>query len=285
MVEQRRCSFLSIGSGAGALEARRPWWCVRTSRATASGRRVNPLKGRGAVALLLSDRPELLAIEAGTAGIAAVDVHDFWRPLYSKDAMVDGHYSVQCYLDAVSGAYQHHKELVNAPPGLYSDHFAALAYHVPYGKMAKKAHRQLRSLDGDVDPDASFERLVAAGLMMPAEIGNIYTGSLYLALASLLENTKAPLAGRPIGLFSYGSGSCAEFYTGVVGPKAQQWVRDLGLPARLAARRSLSIAEYEEIMRAREDLDRRPVGGAPGRDFSFLGVDGHRRTYRGPAQA
>ena len=244
-----------------------------------------PTQGAGAVALLLSDQPELLAIEAGTAGIAAVDVHDFWRPLYSKDAMVDGHYSVQCYLDALSGAYRHHRELVDAAPGLYSDHFAALAYHVPYGKMARKAHRQLRSLDGDGDPDASFERLVAPSLVLPAEIGNIYTGSLYLALASTLECSTEPLAGRPIGLFSYGSGSCAEFYTGVVGANAQQRVRDLDLPARLAARRALTLAEYEGIMLAREDLDRRPVGIGGGQDFSFLGVEGHRRTYGGGARA
>ena len=31
-------------------------------------------------------------------------MNDFWRPLYSKDAIVDGQYSVTCYLDALEGA-------------------------------------------------------------------------------------------------------------------------------------------------------------------------------------
>lgn len=243
-----------------------------------------PTQGAGAVALLLSDAPRLLSIDPGTSGLAAIDVHDFWRPLYSKDAFVDGHYSVQCYLDALSGAYTHHRELVGAPAAGYSDRFAALAYHVPYGKMAKKAHRQLRSLDGDVDPDASFEGLVAPGLVLPAEIGNIYTGSLYLALASLLEATPRPLANQEIGLFSYGSGSCAEFYTGRVGPEAQTWVRALELPRRLEARRALALHEYEAVMRAREDLDQRPLAQGALEDYAFLGVEGHRRTYtRSPA--
>ncbi len=64
-----------------------------------------PTQGAGAVALLVSDKPRLLALEAGS-GVYANDVMDFWRPLYSKDALVDGHYSVQCYLDALEGAYK-----------------------------------------------------------------------------------------------------------------------------------------------------------------------------------
>jgi hydroxymethylglutaryl-CoA synthase len=240
-----------------------------------------PTQGAGAVALLLSSTPRLLSIDAASSGLASLDVHDFWRPLYSKDAFVDGQYSVQCYLDALSGAYQHHRERVGAT-GRHSDRFAAIAYHVPYGKMARKAHRQLRQLDADPTPDASFDAQVAPGLILPSEIGNIYTGSLYLALASLLEY--APdLGGRSIGLFSYGSGNCAEFFTGTVGPEAQAWVRALALPARLAARRVLTLPEYEAVMDARESLDTRTasdVAGGPGPEFAFLGVRGDRRTYR-----
>lgn len=237
-----------------------------------------PTQGAGAVALLLSSSPRLLTIDAGSSGLAAHDVHDFWRPLYSKDAFVDGHYSVKCYLDALSGAYQHHKERVGAA-GLYSDRFGALAYHVPYGKMAKKAHRQLRQLDGDPTPDLSFDEKVASGLILPAEIGNIYTGSLYLSLASLLQHGPE-LGGRSIGLFSYGSGNCAEFFTGTVGPEAQAWVRALDLPTRLATRRVLTIPEYEAVMGEREALDTRAVGAAASGPFAFLGVSGDRRTYQ-----
>jgi hydroxymethylglutaryl-CoA synthase len=241
-----------------------------------------PTQGAGAVALLVSDAPRLVELHAGVSGLAAADVHDFWRPLYSKDALVDGHYSVQCYLDALSGAYQDHRALVGAQAG-YADGFAAIAYHVPYGKMARKAHRQLRQLDGDATPDASFDAQVAPGLVLPAEIGNIYTGSLYLSLASLLEHGPE-LGGRRIGLFSYGSGNCAEFFTGTVGPEAQAWVRSLELPARLAARRALSMAEYEAIMVEREGLDTRPYAGdvrpAGQAPFAYLGTQDERRRYR-----
>ena len=238
-----------------------------------------PTQGAGAVALLVSDQPKLLSLEPDRTGICSNDVHDFWRPLYSKDAFVDGPYSVQCYLDALTGAYEHFRE---KNPGVTTDSFAALAYHVPYGKMARKAHRQLRAIDGDPTPDATFDALVGHSLTLPAQVGNIYTGSLYLALASLLATSPRSLDGQKIGLFSYGSGSCAEFFAGTVTPGAQDRVKKLGLQAMLDARRLLSIEEYEGVMRERESLDSRPAVRTNADGFRYLGVDGHKRTYVAP---
>ncbi|MCA3015426.1 MAG: hydroxymethylglutaryl-CoA synthase [Myxococcaceae bacterium] len=238
-----------------------------------------PTQGAGAVALVVSENPRLLELDPSRTGQYASDVHDFWRPLYSKDAFVDGHYSVQCYLDAIAGAYRHFKEL---EPGVTANDFAALAYHVPYGKMAKKAHRQLRELEQDPAPDASFEAQVAASLVLPAQVGNIYTGSLYLALTSLLATSARVLDGQRVGLFSYGSGSCAEFFAGTVVPGAQARVQALGLGALLDARRALSIDEYEAVMRAREAADVKPVEANAADGFRFLGVESHKRTYVGP---
>lgn len=241
-----------------------------------------PTQGAGAVALLVSENPRILNVEPHS-GLHATDVHDFWRPLYSKDALVDGHYSVQCYLDALTGAYRHYKELCGEPgaPG-FSDRFAALAYHVPYGKMARKAHRQLRTLDGDAQPDASFERLVAPSLRFSEEIGNIYTGSMYLALTSLLAHAEASLEGQRVGLFSYGSGCCAEFFAGRVVPGALARVNALQVAQRLEQREALDVPAYESIMRAREGLDERPVQSVAPDAFRFRGVEAHRRTYVAP---
>ncbi len=239
-----------------------------------------PTQGAGAVALLVSEAPRLLTLEPELSGQHSVDVHDFWRPLYSKDAFVDGHYSVQCYLDAVTGAYSHFRE---KSPGVKADDFAAIAYHVPYGKMAKKAHRALRALEGDPNPDASFEAQVGSSLTLPSQVGNVYTGSLYLALASTLATSPKALDGQKVGLFSYGSGSCAEFFVGTVTPGAQARVTALDLPALLARRQVLTIEAYEALMNAREDIDTRPFTPGTADDFRFLGVEGNRRRYVGPA--
>ncbi|RYZ44842.1 MAG: hydroxymethylglutaryl-CoA synthase, partial [Myxococcaceae bacterium] len=82
-----------------------------------------------------------------------------------------------------------------------------------------------------------------------------------------------------VGLFSYGSGSCAEFFSGVVQDGAQARVKALGLEARLARRRALSIPEYEDVMRAREHLDERPAADAAGSGFRYQGTRDHKRIY------
>jgi hydroxymethylglutaryl-CoA synthase len=58
-------------------------------------------------------------------------VHDFWRPLYSKDAFVDGHYSVQCYLDALERRYRHYQERTPGSAAGFSDRFDAIATTCP----------------------------------------------------------------------------------------------------------------------------------------------------------
>ena len=64
-----------------------------------------PTQGAGAVAMIVRERPRLIELDVGRSGTYARDVYDFWRPLDRKDALVDGHFSVQCYLDALAGAY------------------------------------------------------------------------------------------------------------------------------------------------------------------------------------
>ena len=244
-----------------------------------------PTQGAGAVAMVVSASPRILAIDAAPSGTYARDVFDFWRPLYAKDAVVDGHYSVECYLDALKGAYGEYRGAARAlgddGEGFFSDRFASLVYHVPYGKMARKAHRAVRELDGDASPDASFAARVASSLVLPSRVGNIYTGSMYLALASVLSAPEADLTGKRVGLFSYGSGCCAEFYSGVVQPEAHARVRALQIGTMLDARRRLSVSEYEAVMNAREHIDEQPATD-PREDASgvrFLGVREHRRVY------
>jgi 3-hydroxy-3-methylglutaryl CoA synthase len=58
-------------------------------------------------------------------------------------------------------------------------------------------------------------------------------------------------AGDRIGIFSYGSGSCAEFWSAFVCPEASEVVHAAALPQLLDARRTLSVGEYEEIEQAR----------------------------------
>jgi hydroxymethylglutaryl-CoA synthase len=246
-----------------------------------------PTQGAGAVALLVTERPRLVAIDPRVTGSYARDVSDFWRPLDRKDAIVDGQHSVQCYLDALAGAYAEHRQIAAARGQGESD-VVRRCYHVPYGKMARKAHRHLAALRGldEAEADASYAREVASSLRFPSVVGNVYTGSLYLALASMLDADAATIEGQSVGLFSYGSGCCAESFSGRVVEGAGAFAAELALGAPLEGRTRLSIPEYEAIRRADATAERALRGAAseerPGgrtSEVAFLGIESERRLY------
>jgi hydroxymethylglutaryl-CoA synthase len=253
-----------------------------------------PTQGGGAVAMLVSDRPKLLELDRGTSGVHSADVHDFWRPLGRRDAVVDGHYSIGCYLDALGGAYRMWRTramkrgFVKAADLLPSEQLARIVYHVPFCKMARKAHMHLRAVDQDdslseLGPEeellavASFERQVAPSLELASRIGNTYTASLYLGLASLLHLEADALGGKRIGLFSYGSGCSSEFFSGVVGARAADAIARAELDEIFSRRLRIGLPEYEGIMSLRHDeplAEPPPAGG-----FRFTGFEADRRRY------
>jgi hydroxymethylglutaryl-CoA synthase len=146
--------------------------------------------------------------------------------------------------------------------------------------MAAKAHRRLLEVDRgtvtDEAYDASYRELVAPGLRGVAQIGNTYTASLYVCLASVLEDEGRTLAGRRIGLFSYGSGSCAEFFTGLV-PAGAAGLGPTGVRDAIARRTLIDVPTYERMLHDGERGGCPPPGFTG--DFVFAGVRDDRRLY------
>ncbi|RKG92962.1 hydroxymethylglutaryl-CoA synthase family protein [Corallococcus terminator] len=260
-----------------------------------------PTQGGGAVALLVSETPDLLAMDVGLNGVCTSDVYDFWRPVGRREALVDGHYSITCYLDAMAGAYRGWRQrameqgLVRWDSKLPSEQLSRILYHVPFCKMARKAHAQVRLCDledatdpGPATPEArdeaaksqaSYDAQVAKSLGLNARVGNVYTASLYLALAGQLHAEGAALANQRIGLLSYGSGCCAEFYSGVVGEKAAERMARADLDSVLAKRERVSVEEYERLMNLPYDAPE-AIAPEPG-TFRLAEIVEHRRKYAG----
>lgn len=243
-----------------------------------------PTQGAGAAAMLVSADPALIEIEP-VAGIFTDDVDDFWRPNDLSTAVVDGALSVSAYLDALTGSWDDLQ--ARGGPGI--DEIDRLLYHQPFTKMAKKAQLRLArhtgaklstDMGGTVSGDSSARD---TGLLTSSRynrrLGNTYTASVYSALAALLDHD-ADLAGRRVGLFSYGSGSVSEFLTGLVRPGYTTSTRAESVDVELTARSSLSIADYREL-HAREypsgvDVTTERVTRAP---FRFAGISSRARRY------
>ena len=280
--------------GTAALMAAADW--VRANRAQprralvvaadiaryAPGSPGESTQGAGAVAMLIGSEPRALFLSEDS-GVHAANVYDCWRPFDRREALVDGTYSLDCYLASLSGAFGRYRTLERpalAPGEGLVDRLARVLYHTPFPEMAAKAHRRLLEVDGgsvtDEVYEASYRELVAPGLRGVSQIGNAHTASLYVCLASLLEDEGRTLAGRRIGLFSYGSGSCAEFFTGLV-PAGAAAIGSTGVRDAIARRTLVDVPTYERLLHEGER------GGRPPDDFTgdvvFAGIRDDRRLY------
>ncbi|MDN6352551.1 MAG: hydroxymethylglutaryl-CoA synthase [Corynebacterium sp.] len=241
-----------------------------------------PTQGAGAVGMLVSADPELLEIEPAN-GISTTDVDDFWRPNDSTTAVVDGHLSVGAYLDAVSDAWAD----LQSQGGPAIGDIDRVIYHQPYTKMAKKAQARLREVSGDDistalnpgDEADGRDTGLETGSRYNRRLGNSYTASLYSCLASLIDH-EDDLAGKRIGLFSYGSGCVSEFLTGVVQPGYLQRRNPERAATLLDTRVPVSIEEYRALHSAphgtSSDQATAEVTTGP---FRFAGVADQARRY------
>lgn len=201
-----------------------------------------PTQGAGAVAMVLSQNPRVLSLDNDSASMTK-DISDFWRPLYSDYAFVDGKFSNEAYLSFLKEVWNNYKEQTNRE---LSD-FEAMCFHLPYTKMGKKA---ILALTEDAD-ESETKRLMNSyhdSIYYNKQVGNVYTGSLYLSLLSLLEQGPELEEGARIGLFSYGSGAVGEFFSGVVKPGYKEYLNKEAHESVLDDRRELSIDEYETIL-------------------------------------
>lgn len=255
-----------------------------------------PTQGAGAVAMVISDKPNLLYFDSDISGNYTKHVMDFWRPLYSKTAFVDGHYSIECYLNALEGALVDALSKATIPELYKIDQLQACIYHVPFAKMAAKAHHRHFEVDAGEKIDRESERFndvrksfaekTGPWLSLNAIVGNIYTGSVFLSLIDLLRRSSSTEI-KQISMFSYGSGCAASMNIAYPTLGFERFREKIDPEPELVARKKLGIGEYENIMKiidtlgidGTEELNAEQWGVTG--DFLYLGNKNHIRQYRG----
>ena len=235
-----------------------------------------PTQGSGSIAMLISQNPRLLELHDDNVAQTR-DIMDFWRPNYSTTPFVDGMYSTKQYLDMLKTTWAEYQKR----SGKTLADFSAFCFHLPFPKLALKGFNKI--MDKSL-PDAKKEALKAnfdASITYSRQIGNIYTGSLFLGLLSLLENSDNLQAGENIALFSYGSGAVAEIFSATLvdGFKAQL---KTNRKEELESRQSISVADYEKIFFEEDALGE--DGNASfadyvTNDFSLVAIKEHQRIY------
>jgi polyketide biosynthesis 3-hydroxy-3-methylglutaryl-CoA synthase-like enzyme PksG len=206
-----------------------------------------PTGGAGAAAMLVSDQPYIFQMDVGASGYYGYEVMDTCRPLADSEAG-DADLSLLSYLECFEKAFAEYQKRVDGADFLKT--FSYLAMHTPFGGMIKGAHRTIMRKVAKAAPkeiEADFERRVVPGLTHCQRVGNVMGATTMLSLASTIDNGDFETP-RRVGCFSYGSGCCSEFFSGVVRKEGQGRIRALRIRDRLDQRHELSIDEYEALL-------------------------------------
>lgn len=210
-----------------------------------------PSSGAGAVAMLVSDQPHVFEIDVGASGYYGFEVMDTCRPAADSEAG-NADLSLLSYLDCCENAFREYaKRVENAD---YRDSFSYLAFHTPFGGMIKGAHRTMmrkmvKASPAEIEED--FERRVTPGLKWCQRVGNIMGGTAMFSLAATIANGSFDTPKR-LGCFSYGSGCCSEFFSGVADRQGQDKLARMQIPDRLGSRYKLTMEEYDKILQGSE---------------------------------
>jgi hydroxymethylglutaryl-CoA synthase len=203
-----------------------------------------PTGGVGAIAMLFG--PNAPVVFENVRSTFIDHTYDFYKPdPFSEYPTVDGHQSIEIYLNAlrqcIATFKEKHFKLYGVRPS-YSD-YDYFCFHTPFSKMVQKSFFALLVEDIKEHPSRYNSELVSTlkenqyrldakttkalqqtqfqgewenkcerSLLLAKMLGNIYTGSLYNGLLSLLCDTSINLAGKKILMFSYGSGCAASLF-------------------------------------------------------------------------
>jgi hydroxymethylglutaryl-CoA synthase len=116
----------------------------------------------------------------------------------------------------------------------------------------KEIEKTFGTLSADV-----YKQKVEKTHLLSKELGNCYTASLYIGLASLVFNEGKNLSGKDILMFSYGSGLASSMFEVNVSQQGetpdgkyslQKMQQVLDLKNRLAARRQASVEDYARVV-------------------------------------
>lgn len=251
-----------------------------------------PTGGAGTVAILIG--PNAPIVFDPIRGSYMEHAYDFYKPNFTSEyPVVDGHFSLSCYVKAVDYCYKSYSKKAIAK-GLSKsenntvgiDFFDYNAFHVPTCKLVAKSYARLLYNDYINNPnilpelDSSkfinldyettlidktvektfmplskekFNKNVKPSLELPTNVGNMYTGSVWGSLCSLLSIVgNDELQNKRIGLFSYGSGLASTMLSVKVNGDISNITSKLNVKERLINRELKTPQQYEDAIALRE---------------------------------
>ena len=190
--------------------------------------------------------------------------------IYKEQPVFDGQYSNQCYINRISEAYEHYKFESNQSDKVY-ENWTNILMHLPYcfqGRrtfieiFAKENSELLEAQIGESTKDkikalakspeylALVNEKIRPSEIASGQIGNIYTGSIFLGLLSTLcyhFQQKTDLTHKKFGFIAYGSGSKSKVFEAEVSSDWQSAIDKVNLFETLEKATAIDFLTYEKL--------------------------------------
>ncbi|MGV1019123.1 hydroxymethylglutaryl-CoA synthase family protein [Empedobacter falsenii] len=240
-------------------------------------------QGAGAVAMLISNQPDLIAFD-NNWGIGMESVFDFFKPhqstsdtavlnalgttkseieIFSDEPVFEGQYSNECYKNRVREAYFNFKEKSKVEGKLY-ENWRYIAFHLPYAFQGKRMFSDVFALENGqnnsndnlkiVSKSDEYKALIKEKVeptqRASSEIGNMYTASVFTAFLSALQvsaDSNEELNGKTVGFIAYGSGSKSKVFQGQIGEGWKNVMNKMDLFTYLNKREAISFEQYQDL--------------------------------------
>ena len=196
--------------------------------------------------------------------------------VYKEEPVYEGQFSNESYQERIYEALDHFKNQKNIN---FLTEWSFLIFHLPYAyhgrKMILEKWIQWLEENGEIDNlynevgqednnrkewlklvskskmfNEFIQKKIMPGELASAEIGNMYTGTIFMALISLLSSALEKgedIKNAKIGFLSYGSGSKAKIFEGTLESQWEETIKELDLFSKLNNRIKIDIDSYERL--------------------------------------
>lgn len=189
----------------------------------------------------------------------------------SKEQPVfDGQYSNSCYIKQITEAYNHFKKVSNQNEIVFNN-WELIFMHLPYcfqgrrtfidifanenprlfeAQEGENTKDKMRALSKSIEYTTLVNQKIKPSEIASGEVGNIYTGSIFLGFLSALylslQENKS-LTNQKTGFIAYGSGSKAKVFEGTIERNWQEKIAKTNLVEILAQRTAIDFETYNKL--------------------------------------
>ena len=190
--------------------------------------------------------------------------------IYKEQPVFDGQYSNQCYISRITEAYEHYKEESHQKGKLY-EKWSAILMHLPYcfqgrrtfieifakenpelleSQIGENSKEKLKALAKSPEYLDLVNQYILPSEIASGQIGNIYTGSIFLGLLSTLCHhfkNDTNLTNTTFGFIAYGSGSKSKVFEAVVEENWKSAIEKIQLFETLEQTIAIDFSTYEKL--------------------------------------